>query len=492
MTPGRLRAIRTIAVCIAGLLAGCNGSPHVSTGAATASTTTLSGSSDAIPTAATTPLPDSPPGLVTVRAGGGRLYAAATANGPRVEIMRLDPDSGATLASGVVVDVYGWVPTPDGVLVSHTDLNHFSVLDVDTLALRHEIPLPDGARAALYRELVHSEATWVGANRRDEDQVAGRYTPMAAFRLDLAAGKVVDRRDTPPCGPHSATEISAKLLMVLVCSYQITRIDLTTGAVESTAGFPSAGSAAAFGDDAWFRWKSFGYLARITDAGGRGAFERIETLDLNTDGPVLIDLSGFDRLGDSIFIAGNPSGLEKRLLFRIDRRDFEVIGRAWLPGPHAIIGDLGYALDAGALVSFDPDSVRGAAPRRVVRPRRGPPAEVTARTPEEKVAVEAFGAVWDVGRTNQDVAAFLGNDLQLLDIRSKLVALVNDLYPGVTTRVTAIDVSDDKASISYVFIRDGELIFPPFTATLTRIDDGWQVDRDAVCQLATKAAVSTC
>jgi len=106
--------------------------------------------------------------------------------------------------------------------------------------------------------------------------------------------------------------------------------------------------------------------------------------------------------------------------------------------------------------------------------------------------VEAFTSVWDVSQTNEQIAPSLGNDLGLLDLRSKLVALVNQLYPGVTTRVTAISVSGGVAAISYVFLREDELIFTPFTATLTKVGDRWQVDRDSVCQLATKAAVSTC
>ena len=470
----------------------CSDSTPITSRAATGPTTIPPGGSEVIPKVGTSPLLDATQRLVTVRAGGGRLYVSTSSDGLAVEIRRIDPASGATLATGSTVDVHGWVPTEWGVLVSHTDLHHFSLLDADTLGLRHRITLPGDARSPLYRDVINSDATWLGAHRRDEDQLAGRYTSMSAIRLDLANGTVTDQRDTPPCGPHSVTQVHRSLLMLLVCTYEITRIELDSGEVESTAGFPSAGSPATLGDDVWFRWKALGYIARIKDAGAPGALERIETLDLNTDGPVLIGLSGFEQVGDSVLIAGNPSGLSGRLLFRVDRHRFQVTGRAWIPGEHAIVGDQGFAIDDGALVRFDPATIEGAATRRTVRPRRGAPPEVAPHTPDEEAVVETFSSVWDVSRANEQIAHSLGNDLQLLDLRSKLVALVNQTYPGVTTRVTAIAVSGETASISYVFLRDDKLVFPPFTATLTKFGDRWQVDRDAVCQIATKAAVSTC
>jgi len=427
-----------------------------------------------------------------LRESAGRLYVADEADGPAVQIRRIDPNDGTVVASETATDVDSWAATPAGVVVLNSDRQHLDVFDPLTLRPTRRVLLPSDSRAALYPDVASSDPVWIGAYRRDTDQLAGRYTAMAAYQIDVTNGTVSDQRETPPCGPYAVTQVRRSLVATLSCSYQVVTIDLDDSTVAIGPGFPSPAVPSTFGDDVWVRWKSFGYLARIRDAGRPHALDGIETLDLNTEGPVLATLGRVSAHDRDMWIVGHPADRSEPVLYRIDPDKFVITARRRVPYDVVFVGDRAYSLRDGNLVTFDPEDVTGSAPRTTTRPSLGAPAADVADSPDEQAAVDAFTSVWDVGRTNEEIAPLLGGDLPLLAVRSKLVSLVNQLYPGVEARVTAVDARDGRASISYVFIREGQLMFTPFTATLTHVGDAWQVDRDSVCQLAAKAAVATC
>ncbi len=494
MPPRVVRRRRRAALLVAAVMCitACSDRPGDRQAERHPATTTTAAASAAILAVPTTPLASRTISAFTVRTAAGRLFVGDASEGDTVNVARLDPETGATLASGALPDVEQWLPTRHGVLVLHRDRHSYNVYDLDTLVLRHRFSAPGDAIAALYLEADSGEATWVGARRRDDDQLAGRFTAMSAIRLDLETGSAVESHDTPPCGPYAVVQVHRVLAMELACAYQLAILDLRTGTVTTGAAFPASGAPAAVGDDVWFRWDTFGYLGRAPRVASPGALDRFETLDLNTSSPVISDLGAMLPVAGDVWIVGYPADGSDPVLFRVDRRRFVVTARARVPGPVAFLNGRGYTVRGGAVETFDPKAVSGNPPARTVRPTLGPPPAARPESPEEAAVVDAFSTVWNVSVPNDVVAPLLGNDPTLLETRRRLVELVTKLYPGVRVRITAIDVTDGRASISYVFLRDDTLIFAPFTASLDFVDGRWQVSREAVCQLALKAAVPGC
>lgn len=425
---------------------------------------------------------------VGMKAAGGHLFAHERLEADGLRLVRFDPTTGSVLAERELTNVEGWTVAPSAVVGVSKDRRYVTLLDPATLEVRHEVDLGEDARAGNNGDTPRTDEFWLGLRRRDSDQLQGIYTDMAAIRLDLDTGEVAERHDAPPCGASSVTQLDDHLVMGVVCAEQVATLELATGATTSYEAFPAGVTVLSFDDAAWLRWKDFGYLGRL-----RPGDEAIETLDLNADGPLLSEISPQMGGPRGIWVTGTPVEADvPPVLYVIDTDTFTVVARAWTPAPVAFIDGVGYVIADGRLATFDPASVVGGAADEVVRPDTGPPAAYEPRTDEERAIVDAFTTVFDPDVPTDTVAQNLVDDPETLELRNQLIDLAQQLYPGVSTRVTALAVGDGAASLAYVFLLDGQLAFVPLTGSLDFDGTHWRVTRDTVCRLAAQAGISEC
>lgn len=455
------------------------------------STTTSESSVEpaAIPELATEPLDSEFTDWDALRANSTSLYGKRGA-APDFMVDRIDPDTGASLASHTG-PIDAWTVVDDAVVLHDETARTITVLEPDTLAVRHVIALPPDFRAAFHADTPRNGEFWLAAHSYGEDIAKGIVTQISAARLDLVNGTVAEIRPLPPCGGNSVTEHSTPgvLVATISCAYQIVTIDMATGATTEVESFPAAAYLMRPDDTVWMRWKPFGYVARLVP----GQTE-LETLDLNIDGPTITDLGGLVGERDSVWVSAHI-GIEvgSRLLNRIDLDTFEVTGRAISNmGSPAFLDDAGYGIADARLVRFDPDSVTGGRPTRTVRPKPGAPPAVVPTTDDQRAAIEAFTKVFDPQVPNEGAAPHLGNAPDLLDIRTRIADFTNNLFPNIELVVSAISVKNNSASVSFSYLKDGKVAFIPFYGSLTRISGVWVVDRNAICQLASQVAVATC
>ncbi len=442
----------------------------------------------------TTPIPavpverlaDVPGPWRSVRAEDGRIYAFQRTPAGTYILGRFDPTTGALLTSRELPRWSSYTLAPEGVVLLYVEGHRVDVLGLDDLATLRSIDIPEG-QPDLNADTPRRGPFWIGYRRTGEAQLAGRATPMALLRLDLAAGTVAERREATPCGAKSAAQIDdQRLAYVIECAYQPAVLDLTTGEEQALDGFPDGAHAYAIDGTAWFRWKTLGFVARIRD-------DRLETLDLNADGPLLANLNAFAVVGDSVLLTGEPAdpGAEP-VLYRLDRRTFRVAARTRVPDKVVgFTGGAGYVATEGGLLRFDLDDVSGGAPSTVTRPDPGVPAGATASSADEAAVIDTMAAVFDPDVPAAQAGPLL-EDPALIPLREQITAFARVAYPDVDVRVTAVTVDGDGAAVVYLLTREGRSAFVPLSATLVRRDGRWLVTRDAVCQVFEAAAFPGC
>jgi len=501
---GRVAAPTAILVAVALVLVGCGGDDTAPTGgnAATTADAAATSGSDAgagagvvdsgeaagIPDLEYTSLGGDEGEWTGMKAVEGRLYAQERVSADVIRVVRFDPGSGMVEASTELTDIEGWNVSPAAVMALEVDRRHLHLLDPDTLELRHTVDFGELGRSGMGGDFPRSDDIWFGLRRRDVDQLQGVLTDMAAVRVDPDTGQVVDRREAPPCGASVVVELDGHLVMGVVCVEQVATLDLATDEVRTYEAFPVGVTVLAWEDTAWLRWKDLGYVGRV-----RPGDEELETLDLNADGPVLAEVSPLVGGPRGVWLTGLPTDADlDRVLYLVDTDTFTVTARARTPSTVAFLGEVGYVVADGRLATFDPGSVVGGAPREVVRPPTGAPPEVEPVDEVERAVVEAFSTVFDGTVPDEEAWRHLVDDEEMRQVRSQLLELAQQLYPGVAARVTALATDGATASVAYVFIYDDKVAFVPLTGSLTFDGTNWRVTRDTVCRLAAQAAVSEC
>jgi hypothetical protein len=441
-----------------------------------------------------TKLPRAPADVEATETDGTRLYVRQLRNGQAIAILRLDPRTGTPEAR---YEVAPTVPpngslahafTDEGVVVLDGDRSTAKILDRDTLRVRTSVPMPPNSRTDLPSDGVIAGPLWVGHKLIDSDVATGNLTTMGVTRV-VPSADAPETRPVPACGSKGGAQANDRLLVVNVeCSGQIAIIDLRTGRTTTIPSLQSRVDVTRLGDQIWARWKDLGYVARV-DPQRR----RFTAIDLNAEGPLLAQTYELHLTGGAVWATGHPADPElPPIAFKIDPRRVRVVARVWGSIP-AIIGKSGYAVGAdGRVGRFDPGDVRGGAPRRVVRPTTGARPRFRPETAEERRVVRAFTTAFDYRRSNEEAAASLGADPELLELRGRLVGVAAQLFPDLEVVVTEIAIRDGLASLSYDFRLDGAAAIAPFSAELRRQRGQWVVTKESVCSLARTAGISTC
>lgn len=428
---------------------------------------------------------------------GTHLYAEREIDGFETHFVRVDRDTGAVAAEYEVRDVpvgtpydpgTSWTINPDGVVLLDGDRETVAVLDSETLAVRRRVPLPENTRNALPPHSQNAGPVWVGHRTYDFDSFQGRYTRRATTLIDVKKARAVKTLKLPACGSKGGVQPDrATLVLHLECSHQLAVIDVPTGKKRMIPSFQFGADISLIGSTPWFRWNELGYLGRLNPDTGK-----LKTLDLSAGGPPLRNIYNLIGGDGSVWIRGTPvDDTLPGVLFRIDPATMKVTARAWINGTFTIIGDIGYSWDEdGRLASFDPATVRGAAPKATIRPKveRIRPHQPRNRT--ERAAIRTFEQVFDFRVSNARVADSLEGAEELEPIRTKLTTLAKTLYKSIDFVITDVTVKGDQAALAYTFTLNGSPAFVPLTGSLTRRDGKWIVSKDSVCQLAITAGIA--
>jgi hypothetical protein len=418
----------------------------------------------------------------------GRIYAKfVDANAEFAAIARFDPDTGEVVAERTMAPFENYFTTDAGVVVLEKDRSRFSVYDLDTLEPVRTITLGVNERANMPADQSEDPGPlWIGLRGFHDDQLAGRVTRYGAVRLDIASGQVGEILDLPLCGGASVVQVEDQLIAAIACTNQLAtrglRADSTT---EVRPALPVLPVFMRRGEDVWMRWDQFGVIGRWRDG-------KITTLDLNVEGPPIVDLDRFRDGPGGIWIAAKSTDQTAPwLVHRIDPEKMVVTARVWMHSSPHFIGEVGYTKIDGQLVRFDPATVRGHAPSKVVRPELRTPDAFVARTDEERAVVEVATKVLSPDGNPEDLAVHLEDAEALAPIRQRLMEVAG-VFPELELRVTAVGVQEDTASVAYIYLSRGQVAFVPFSASLVRTNGRWMVTRDSVCALARKAAQLAC
>jgi hypothetical protein len=377
--------------------------------------------------------------------------------------------------------------TDSGVVALDGDRKIARILDLDTLRVVRDVPLPANSRTDVSDDGTVAGPFWVGHRRFDYDELAGKETYIGATRV-VPAGSP-ETRSVPPCGAANGVQPDARTLVVNVeCAYQIAIIDLPTGSVTTLPSMLSRVDITLQGGDVWARWKNLGYIGRLDLV-----HRRMTMLDLNADGPLLAGIFGLHMDDGAIWVSGVPADSSlPHITYRIDPRTVRVTARVW-SNSLAILNGKGFTVsDDGGLETFDPAAISGDAPRDVVRPSTDPPKKFTPQNATQQEVLRDFYDVYDPSVPNGTAARHLPNDPRLLLLRTKLIKLAHDVYKGVRVVVTDLAVQNGRASVSYTFELGTTAAFFPLSAQLVQTGTGWIVTTESICYLASAAAVGTC
>jgi len=451
-----------------------------------------------IPELAVTPLPASEVDVLQyLGTDGTHLYAEREVNGLETHFVRVDRDTGAVAAEYKLRDQVpgtpydpgsSWTINPDGIVLLDGDLKTVAGLDTATLAVRRRVPLPENTRSSLPPHSQNAGPVWVGHRTYTFDSFQGRYTRRATTLIDVEKARAVETLKLPACGSKGGVQPDrTTLVLFLECSHQLAVIDLPTGKKRLIPGFQQEADISLIGNTPWFRWSESGVLGRLNPRTGK-----VKTLDLSAGGPPLRSIYNLIGGAGDVWALGAPvEDVPDRLLFRIDPDTMKVTARVWTNGTFTIIGDTGYSwTEPGQLATFDPASVKGAAPNEVVRPKVERVRDHKPRNATERAAIATFQRVYDFRVSNARAARSLEGAEELAPIRTKLTTLAKTLYKSIDFVVTDITVNGDQASLAYTFTLNGSPAFLPLTASLTRSDGKWMVSKDSVCQLAITAGVA--
>lgn len=425
---------------------------------------------------------------VALAVQSGRLFAKfVDANAGVAAIARFDPDTGEVVAERTMAPFENYFTTDSGVVVLEKDRSRFSVYDLDTLEPVRTITLGLNERANMPADQSRDPGPlWVGLRGFHDDQLAGRVTRYGAVRLDIASGEVGEILDLPLCGGASVVQVKDQLVAAIACTNQLATRGLDTDSeVEVRPALPVLPVFMRRGREVWMRWDQFGVIGRWREG-------EITTLDLSADGPPIVDLGQLVDGPDGIWIPSRPADESLPwLVHRVDPEKMVVTARVWMSSTPQFIGDVGYIHIEGRLVRFDPATVRGHAPSKVVRPELRTPDAFVAQTDDERAVIEVTTKVLSPGGSDEDLSAHLEGFEELRPIRHRLME-VAAVFPELELRVTAVGVQEQTASVASVYLSRGQVAFVPFSANLVRINGTWIVTRDSVCALARKAAQLSC
>jgi hypothetical protein len=379
--------------------------------------------------------------------------------------------------------------TDAGLVTLDGDRTTARVLDPDTLAVRHVIPLPAGTRTDMPPDIdLQHSPLWVGHQLWTTDSIVGKKTFMGATRVVPLAGSS-RTISVPPCGTKGGVQPTPRLLVIdLECAYQIAIIDLKTGSVFTFPSLLSRVDVNLLGGQVWARWKNLGIVERI-DAVHRTRL----ALDLNADGPVLSTLNGMRYADGHIWLTGTPADARlPPVLYEIDPRTVTVAARVWL-GSAAMIRRVGYVLDTkGRLATFATASISGGVPAQVARPSIRAPVLHVARNAVEQQVMRDFSLVYNYKLPDSAVGQYLAQGPSVLALRTKLTTLAHTLFPKVHVVVTDVAVQGNAASISYSFLLGNTSAFVPLSAELNRVGSRWVVTGESICHLADVAGLGNC
>jgi hypothetical protein len=453
-----------------------------------------------IPTLAAMTLPESPRDLINILTDGRRMYGVRATNGEPTSVARLDTTSGRVLAELPIPPIPAGVPfdgpiafiaTGDEVLALVGDRAALTILDPDTLQLRHEVTLPANTRSELIRVAGPDSEVWVGHRRHDSDAQAGINTLTGVSHVDVDAGRVIETRPIPPCGAKGAVQVRDDYLVFSdYCSNQLNLVGLESGATKIVPTFQHDADLHPLGDDLWLRWTELGYVALLHPESGE-----MQTLDLNADGPLLRSVFIADRTdGDTVWAIGFLADDDfAGIAYRIDPATVAVTARAYIPSRLTVINGVGYTITReGQAASLDLEDIGSGAPREIVRPSPVEAKPYEPRNRDERDVLATFSRVFDHGVTNAEAAPHLEDAAALDPVRTGLLDLARQLGPSLKLVVTHITVSGNNASISYSYLLNGKIAFVPLAGSLERVGGEWIVSRASMCRLAQQASVTGC
>jgi hypothetical protein len=429
---------------------------------------------------------------------GERLYAHRLgADDEPTHLLRLDPTTGAVLAEhpyepipeeSYEYDAVGtWLTTGSAIVLLEGDRNDAAILDPDTLAVRSRVALPPNTRSYVPFTGKMDSPIWIGHRRNDVDLAAGVETFMGATNIDTETG-VGTTRETPACGTVGGPQPTESLLVVDVnCTEQIAFIDLETGKTDIVPAFQRQTDIGQLGDGTWARWRTLGFVGKI-DPSAR----TFQALDLNAEGPLLGSMGALSLGDGDVWVLGSTADPDLvSVVYRIDPDKVEVVARASSEFGVAVIDGVGYTLNENRqLATFDPASVRGGKPTKVVRPESATVEPHRPRNADEREVIDTFLKVYDHRQSNEAVAELIEDAEQLAPVRTGLVELARTTFPDVVIVVTQVTLSDTRASIVYSFLVNGQPALGTLVGSMRRTGATWKVTRDTLCRFALEASTT--